>query len=340
MVKKTSKSKSSSSSKTPTSGAGKALQEQLARSTPRKLNVEPHPQIQEFDNVEDFRTYSGYSGIPDVPLVKQIEQLQQEAQRRERELKIRELNNRDSKTRTPEQRNQGLKKTSTSAIAARYRKAPKVFAQNQAGSRPGIDDESFEEELVYETDSDVEQPEKGPKIKKLHLHRRRKPNFNAVEEETEEGHEDEDDDEDDEGQLFFAILDYTQLLIPLLSAHIIFDILVRVQYAQNVRWENVAEQSEVLQRAAIAAPVLVVLHLFFNPHKDNRIFRIASFFASVLIGCYLVYISEEQGYYFVMKRAPPLGTLWLWLFFIMHWAYAGASLIVVVFWMWLHGYSI
>lgn len=33
---------------------------------------------------------------------------------------------------------------------------------------------------------------------------------------------------------------------------------------------------------------------------------------SVAAGCYVVKSVNEYSYYFVMKRMPPVGTIWVW----------------------------
>lgn len=140
------------------------------------------------------------------------------------------------------------------------------------------------------------------------------------------------------GRFMFDSLDYTAYLIPIISVHVVLDILVRAQYSEN-SWESVA-QNEILYRALMAIPVFSLLHFFVHPLTGMRAFRIASFFASVAVGGYLLYASNEEGYYYVMKRAPPLGTLWVWLFIEMEWQWSATSLVVIAFWMWLKDYSI
>ena len=140
------------------------------------------------------------------------------------------------------------------------------------------------------------------------------------------------------GRFMFDLLDYTAYLIPIISVHIVLDILVRVQYSEDT-FEGFA-QRDIMYRALMAIPVFALLHFFVHPLRHTRIFRIASFFASVGAGGYLLYASNEEGYYYVMKRAPPLGTLWVWLFIEMEWQWAGTSLVVIAFWMWLKDYSI
>lgn len=135
------------------------------------------------------------------------------------------------------------------------------------------------------------------------------------------------------GKFMFRILDYTLYLVPLLSVHLILNILVRMQYGQDV------EPSEIIAETVTTIPILVLLHIFVHPYRSTRFFRIASFFASEAIGGYLLYSSHEEGYYYVMKRAPPLGTLWVWLFIEMEWEWAATSLVVIGFWMWKKGYA-
>lgn len=140
------------------------------------------------------------------------------------------------------------------------------------------------------------------------------------------------------GQAMFSVLDYSMYLIPILSVHLVLDILVRVQYSEDT-FEGFA-QRDVLYRTATAIPVFAILHHFVHPLRHTRVFRIASFFASVAAGGYLLYASNEEGYYYVMKRAPPLGTLWVWMFVEMEWEWSLTSLAVVLFWMWLRDYSL
>lgn len=265
--------------------------------------VQPHPRIQELDSLEDFKNHIGIADIPSVPLVEQIEELQKEAARRRNQQII------DSNI------NGNFNATTAHTYSSRYRKKKTTTAhpKEKVALKGSDGEEEFssgsENNFIYKDNTPTDLEKKGL-------------------------------EEQEEGVILFAILDYTQFLIPLMSAHIIFDVLVRIQYAQDVSWENVTAQVEILQRAALAAPILLTLHLYFHQMRETRIFRIGSFIAAVSIGAYLLYISNEEAYYFMMKRAPPLGTIWVWLFIEMHWAYSAASLIVVAFWMKLRGYSI
>lgn len=49
------------------------------------------------------------------------------------------------------------------------------------------------------------------------------------------------------------------------------------------------------------------------PEKYQHRIRQFIFFAmSLATGPYLIHISNTYGYMAIMKRAPPLGCLWLW----------------------------
>lgn len=152
------------------------------------------------------------------------------------------------------------------------------------------------------------------------------------------GEIDRDEDLTRLGRFMFDALDYATYLIPIISVHVVLDILVRVQYSEDT-FEGFAQRA-IVARAATAVPVFALLHHFVHPLRNTRLFKIASFLASVAAGGYLLYASNEEGYYYVMKRAPPLGTLWVWMFVEMEWQWAALSLVVIVFWMWLKDYSI
>ncbi|CAN6633152.1 hypothetical protein TRVA0_014S00386 [Trichomonascus vanleenenianus] len=136
------------------------------------------------------------------------------------------------------------------------------------------------------------------------------------------------------GRAMFKILDYTAYIIPLLSVHLVLNILVRIQYAVDF------ELVDILSDTFTTIPVIAILHTFVHPLRDTRVFRIVSFFASAAIGGYILYASNEEGYYYIMQRAPPLGTIWVWLFIEMDWEWSATSLVVIAFYMWKNGYSL
>ncbi|MCJ1433188.1 hypothetical protein MMC27_002547 [Xylographa pallens] len=88
--------------------------------------------------------------------------------------------------------------------------------------------------------------------------------------------------------------------------HFTLDVLVHQQYRQEIGWSMIA------QRTAITFPILAVLVYIFHS-RASTIWAQAMFLGlSVAAGCYIMYSSNVESYFAVMKRAPPLGTLWVW----------------------------
>lgn len=192
----------------------------------------------------------------------------------------------------------------------------------------------------------------------------------------------EDDEEDDipTDSKWFEFLDFCMYLIPLMSVHLVLDVLVQKQYGGGdldpslqghpfpkrgdldthsiqLRRQELTVILQAAKRSLTSIPVLAGLHAFCAPYvnaisklqrgeaeddralpKGLRIFRVVSFAASVGIGCYVLYAANEQGYMAVMKRAPPLGTLWVWLIVEMEWNWGALSLVVVCMWSYMRGY--
>nr|CAG8553865.1 10030_t:CDS:2 [Entrophospora candida] len=110
---------------------------------------------------------------------------------------------------------------------------------------------------------------------------------------TGKGNDGDNDDDDDDpfkyGYTFQAIL-YT---IPLCATYSMMDILVHKQYNQDVLFDE------------------LIIKLVKIIPKKNWI-QIPMFFGSILCGSYLIYIVNKSSYYGVMRRCPPLATLWIY----------------------------
>lgn len=123
--------------------------------------------------------------------------------------------------------------------------------------------------------------------------------------------------------------------ISLSMVHITLDVIVLTQYQQDLVW------NEILARIAKMTPGLfVVLYLFHTStvkrwHQLRQVFFLGT---SVAAGCYLIHAANRYGYYFVMKKAPPVGTLWVWSVVEMDLWYAVAHAITVLGFMKLGGY--
>ena len=93
------------------------------------------------------------------------------------------------------------------------------------------------------------------------------------------------------------------------SLHMMLDVIVYNQYREAILW------FEIFKRAATALPIFFFLvyltHVDFSmrfPLLRNLLFAIGGTAA----GCYLVFSGNKHGYFYVMKSAPPVGTLWIW----------------------------
>ncbi|MCJ1250837.1 hypothetical protein MMC30_008065 [Trapelia coarctata] len=96
------------------------------------------------------------------------------------------------------------------------------------------------------------------------------------------------------------------LSITLTMLHFTFDVLVHQQYRQSIAWDI------IIQRAALTFPILATLVYMLHSRAQKIWAQVLFLGMSVGTGCYLTYASNEEVYFAVMKRAPPLGTLWVW----------------------------
>jgi hypothetical protein len=124
--------------------------------------------------------------------------------------------------------------------------------------------------------------------------------------------------------------------LSLAALHITFDVIVYSQYREEIVW------SEIFKRAGTAFPIFMVLVYLLHVDTAKRfpVLRNLFFFVvSVIAGCYLVYSANQHGYFFVMKTAPPIGSLWLWSVVEMSLVYAVPSCVVVIGYMWWNGFD-
>lgn len=79
------------------------------------------------------------------------------------------------------------------------------------------------------------------------------------------------------------------------------------------------------------------LKALFAPTPRNFLFLMVS----ILLGARLIAISNDATYYAVMKKAPPVGTLWVWCIVEMSPGFAALGLLVPMSWAVLYkGYGI
>ncbi|KAF2762647.1 hypothetical protein EJ05DRAFT_8388 [Pseudovirgaria hyperparasitica] len=118
--------------------------------------------------------------------------------------------------------------------------------------------------------------------------------------------------------------------------HLMLDVLVNNQYRQEIVW------TDIWSRFGTSLPVFwFMVYLFHTPTAKKlgvlkQIFFLAT---AVSAGCYMVYSGNTKGYYAVMKRAPPLGTVWIWAVVELELVYALVSVVGVGCYVWWNGYK-
>lgn len=142
------------------------------------------------------------------------------------------------------------------------------------------------------------------------------------------------DDEDDEpiGPLGQAVF----WSVCLAMCHFTLDVLVYNQYRQEIEW------GPIWRRTFTMLPVLwfVVFMLRTETARRWPVLRQVFFLVvGVVAGCYTIYAGNEFGYYAMMKRAPPLGTLWLWSVVEMDLSFALVSVACNAVYFWYEGYG-
>lgn len=58
--------------------------------------------------------------------------------------------------------------------------------------------------------------------------------------------------------------------------------------------------------------MVFLIHYLVHPHRNRWLVQVGLLILSVACGCYIVDSVNRAGYYAVMKKTPPLGTLWVW----------------------------
>jgi hypothetical protein len=125
--------------------------------------------------------------------------------------------------------------------------------------------------------------------------------------------------------------------ITLSMLHFTFDVLVYNQYRQEIEW------LEIVTRTATMFPVLFFLVWMLRSEVAERFGTVRQIFFLVLgvaSGCYTIHVTNRYDYYFVMKQTPALGTLWIWSVIEMKLAYAAASVVANLAYLFWKGYTI
>ena len=126
------------------------------------------------------------------------------------------------------------------------------------------------------------------------------------------------------------LLDTLFMSLTLSALHFTLSVLAAHQYAQSIDWTSLS-----FQTLLAAFPVLTflvhlthghIVHVPFltPPTRSSSLRNNSSVSATTLplqllflilanvCGCHLIALTNDRGYYAVMKRAPSIGTLWVW----------------------------
>ena len=122
--------------------------------------------------------------------------------------------------------------------------------------------------------------------------------------------------------------------VSLTMLHFTLDVLVHQQYRQSIDW------AMIIQRTAFTFPLLVSLVYMLHSQAAKLWAQLLFLGIGIGAGCYLIYSSNKEAYFAVMKRAPPLGTLWVWSAIEMRLEVALLSLGAVGAYFWLGGFTI
>ncbi len=134
---------------------------------------------------------------------------------------------------------------------------------------------------------------------------------------------------------FLDVLLYTFTLTVL---HFTLTLLVHNQYAPEPPSLGPLLLSSTL--ISLTPTLLFVLVFVLHPRSSHLATQALFAAMSILAGGWLVYASNEEPYLAIMKKAPVLGTLWIWAIVEMKWEWAVACLSVVGGWGFWKGYTV
>ena len=204
--------------------------------------------------------------------------------------------------------------------------APKIY---EIGSEDDDNDDEYEEKSTARNGTSAK-PITAVKIKRR---------SNSISKSDDECKDDNDVVASVEAVTLPPILESTFYALCLSMLHFTLDVLVYSQYRQSIEW------APIISRTAKALPLLIAIVYFFHAEQgvsEARFgaMRQALFLAAAVgSGCYMVQSVHNHGYFAVMKRVPPVGTVWVWSVVEMRVDWAALSLVGVCGYMWWFGYS-
>ncbi|KAL9603053.1 MAG: hypothetical protein Q9219_001417 [cf. Caloplaca sp. 3 TL-2023] len=144
-----------------------------------------------------------------------------------------------------------------------------------------------------------------------------------------------DDRSDPTSTPYLDVLLYTSSLIIL---HFTLTLLVHHQYATD---RPALLPLFVSSTVFSPAPWLILLLVAaLHPRASHPLMQAAFACMAIAAGGWLVKASNDDPYMAIMKKAPPLGTLWVWGVIELRWEVAVGCLMVTGGWGWWKGYSV
>ncbi|KAJ1665644.1 hypothetical protein IW140_003111 [Coemansia sp. RSA 1813] len=99
--------------------------------------------------------------------------------------------------------------------------------------------------------------------------------------------------------------------VALAAIYGLFEALVNQQYSMDIT------MSEVLQRMAKASPAIYFIVYLTSRYRKSRVANILILAGACACGCYFVHLNLHSPRLGIMRRAPGLVTMWMYLTFIM-----------------------
>ena len=133
---------------------------------------------------------------------------------------------------------------------------------------------------------------------------------------------------------FLDILLYAFTLIIL---HFTLSLLVHHQYASKPPSLGPLFLSSTV--FTLTPALLFVLVFFLHPRSGHPATQVLFAVIATWTGAWLVYATNKEPYMAIMKKAPVLGTLWIWAIVELKWEWALATLSILGGWGWWKGYK-
>ena len=152
---------------------------------------------------------------------------------------------------------------------------------------------------------------------------------------TSTSHQQEDDD--DVVVVATPFLDTLLYAFTLIILHFTLSLLVHHQYASKPPSLGPLFLSSTV--FTLTPTLLFVLVFVLHPRSGHPAAQVLFAVMSTLAGAWLVYATNKEPYMAIMKKAPALGTLWIWAIVELKWEWALATLSILGGWGWWKGYK-